>query len=166
MAGCRSWSEHPDGRRGDFDQIGTVVRLLAGLQGHLEVLRVGVPQFLIFGRNHHVGPQGVRGYDCRFNMKTKTFGTQKPQNRFLHRGPVLGPCRCQNSGAARRSSWSQRPCRRADMVFVTSSAFVTHHTVAVTVTRPLFFVLCSRCRPARPFGAAMRAHGRLRITVP
>ena len=57
------------------------------------------------------------------------------------------PCRCQNSGAAQRPSWSQRPCRRAgDTVFVTSSAFVTHHTVAVTVTRPLFFVLCSRCR--------------------
>ena len=35
---------------------------------------------------------------------------------------------------------------QSDMVFVTSSAFVTHHTVAVTVTRPLFFVLCSRCR--------------------
>ena len=57
------------------------------------------------------------------------------------------PCRCQNSGAAQRPSWSQKPCRRAgDTVFVTSSAFVTHHTVAVTVTRPLFFVLCSRCR--------------------
>ena len=27
---------------------------------HLEILRVGVPRFL-FGRNRHVGPQGVRG---------------------------------------------------------------------------------------------------------
>ena len=152
---------HPQAPCGHLHQIGTVVRLLAGLQGeHLEVLRVGVPRFLIFGRNHHVGPQGVRGYDFRFNMKTNTFGTQNPQNRFLHRGPVLGPCLCQNSGAARRSSWSQRPCRRADTVFVTSSAFVTHHTVALTVTRPLFFVLCSRCRIFVTSSAFRSSNGR------
>ena len=167
MAGCRSWSEHPDGRRGDFDQIGTVVRLLAGLQGQLEVLRVGVPRFLIFGRNHHVGPQGVRGYDFRFNMKTNTFGTQNPQNRFLHRG--LGPCLCQNSGAARRSSWSQRPCRRA-----TRSLWPARPLWLTTLSLSLWLGLCSlsfalavgSLWPARPFGAAMGAHGRLRITVP
>ena len=41
------------------------VRLLARFQGLLVVLRVGVPQFLIFGRNHHVGPEGVRGVPTR-----------------------------------------------------------------------------------------------------
>ena len=58
------------------------------------------------------------------------------------------PCRCQNSGG----------CPKAELVTKTVSQSWRHglcdqlglcdspHTVAVTVTRPLFFVLCSRCR--------------------
>ena len=81
--------------------------------------------------------------------------------QFYEQHLEVRPCRCQNSGAAQRSSWSQRPCGSCDTVFVTSSAFVTHHTVAVTVTRSLLFVLCSRCRifvtsNGRPWQAADR----------
>ena len=44
----------------------SVVRLLdQDFKELVVVLRVGVPQFLIFGRNHHVGPEGVRGVPTR-----------------------------------------------------------------------------------------------------
>ena len=123
---------------------------------NLEVLRVGVPGFLIFDHRKN----GVRGYDFRFNMKTKTFGTQKPQNRLLHRGPVLRPCRCQNSGAAggalsssvtaRAKHKQQRPSD--------SDSVVSHKG------RAGHNDLVGSLWPARPFGAASFAHGRLRIT--
>ena len=65
---------HPEAPRGDFDQIsGTVVRLLARLQGaHLEVLRVGVPRFL-FGGDDHMGPESVRGVPTRRDARQKNL---------------------------------------------------------------------------------------------
>ena len=45
-----------------------------------------------------MGPQGVQGCDFRVKVITKTFGTRKTENRLLHRGPVLSPCRCQYCG--------------------------------------------------------------------
>ena len=83
------WAEshslgHPEAPRGDFDQIsGTVVRLLARLQGaHLEVLRVGVPRFL-FGGDDHMGPEGVRGVPTRRDARQKNhLHLRQRQNRL------------------------------------------------------------------------------------
>ena len=78
---------------------------------HLEVLRVGVPRFIESGRNHHVGPQGVR--DCDFwSRKLQTFRFQKTRAR-----PGLSCCSAQNGGAiggalsssATCSLWPTRP---------------------------------------------------------
>ena len=107
---------HPQAPCGHLHQIGTVVRLLAGLQGeHLEVLRVGVPRFLIFGRNHHVGPQGVRGYDFRFNMKTNTFGTQNHKigscTEALSLGPVVVKTLGLPEGRAGHKDHDEEPTR-------------------------------------------------------
>ena len=84
---------------------------------HLVVLRVGKPRFLELRWDDNVGPQGVQGCDFRFKMITLNVRNSKPENRLLPRGPVLSPCRCQNSGAAggalsscaTRSLWPARP---------------------------------------------------------
>ena len=95
-----------------------VVNATTQLHEHqFEVLGISIPGFLELRWNHDVGPQGVQGCDFRVKVITKTFGTQKPENPLLHWGPVLSPCRCQNSGAAggalsscaTRSLWPARP---------------------------------------------------------
>ena len=84
---------------------------------NLEVLGVSIPGFLELRWNHHMRPQGVQGCDFHFKMITLNVRTQKPENPLLHWGPVLSPCRSQNSGAAggalsscaTRSWWWARP---------------------------------------------------------
>ena len=100
------WTEshslgHPEAPRGDFDQIsGTVVRLLARLQGaHLEVLRVGVPRFL-FGGDDHMGPEGgfLRGWQT---LRWRCELQQGSQEGLAARGRKEGP-RATLSEAAKK----------------------------------------------------------------
>ena len=78
---------HLEAPHGDFDQIsGTVVRLLARLQGDLVVLRVGVPQFL-FGRNHHVDDQGVQTMICSLPSMGAHCCSERPR-RTKNKGRV------------------------------------------------------------------------------